>query len=151
VRDRFATLAVAVVIVHLAFNVAHGWAHLVLPVPTSPAQNAFIIPVIGIAPLGAAALVLRGRARAGAWLLAVSMLGSLAFGVIYHYVVDSPDHVAHVRDGAAGAVFRASSLGLALTELAGVLVGGRGVIRAGLLRVRAARVRREAPRREVAP
>jgi hypothetical protein len=40
VRTRFVTLAIAVVLVHLAANLAHGWAHLTIPVPNTPAQRA---------------------------------------------------------------------------------------------------------------
>ena len=129
-RTRFVTLALAVVLIHLAVNRAHGWAHLTKPVPNTPAQNAFIIPVIGIAPLVAAWLVLTGRITAGAWLLALSMLGAFLFGVAYHYVIQSPDHVSHVPGGTAGSVFRASALGLAVVELAGFVVGAFGVGRA---------------------
>ena len=129
-RTRFATLVVIVVLVHLAVNLAHGWAHLTIPVPNTPAQNAFIIPVIGIAPLVAAWLVVKGRISAGAFLLALSMLGSFLFGVAYHYVIQSPDHVAHVPAGDAASVFRGSALALAVVEAAGFLIGALGVIRA---------------------
>ena len=128
-RNRFARLAVAVVLVHLAVNVAHGWAHMTIPVPNTPAQSAFIILVIGLAPLIAGWLVIRGRVAAGAALLALSMLGSCLFGVAYHYVIQSPDHVTHVPAGTAGSVFRASALGLAVVELAGFAIGALGFVR----------------------
>jgi hypothetical protein len=111
-RSRLAPLAAVVVLVHLAVSLGHGWAHATIPVRNTPAQNTFILVVITIAPLLAGWLVLRERAAAGAALLAVSMLGSFAFGVAYHYVVQSPDHVALVPAGGAGSVFRATALAL---------------------------------------
>jgi hypothetical protein len=40
VRTRFGTLTVAIVLVHLAVNLAHGWAHLTIPMRNTLAQNA---------------------------------------------------------------------------------------------------------------
>lgn len=62
--------------------------------------------------------------RAGAWLLLASMLGSFAFGLYYHFVADTIDHVAHVaRIGPAfwSAMFRLTACLLAVSELAGKL------------------------------
>ena len=128
-RSRLAPLAAVVVLVHLAVSLGHGWAHATIPVRNSPAQNVFILVVITIAPLLAAWLVMRGRAAGGAALLALSMLGSLVFGVAYHYVIQSPDHVAHVPAGDAGSVFRATALALAVVELAGLWIGALGFMR----------------------
>jgi hypothetical protein len=51
------------------------------------------------------------------------MAGSLIFGVAYHYVVISPDHVSHIPPGDAQGLFRTTALLLVLTELFGVVVG----------------------------
>jgi hypothetical protein len=50
------------------------------------------------------------------------MLGSLIFGICYHYVVISPDHVAHLPPGEARGVFRITALLLVITETVGVAV-----------------------------
>jgi hypothetical protein len=55
------------------------------------------------------------------------MAGSLIFGVIYHYVIVSPDHVSHLPPGAAQGVFRLTALLLVLTELFGLVVGLLGL------------------------
>ena len=129
-RSRFVALTVAVVLVHLAVSLGHGWAHVNIPVPSTPAQNVFILVVITIAPLVAMWLALNRRTGAGAAVLALSMLGSFLFGVAYHYVIRSPDHVSHVPPGVAGSLFRATALALAIVELAGFLVGVLGFMRA---------------------
>jgi hypothetical protein len=57
-------------------------------------------------------------------LLLASMLGSLIFGACYHYVVISPDHVAHLPAGDARGLFRITALLLLLTEALAVAVAG---------------------------
>jgi hypothetical protein len=55
------------------------------------------------------------------------MLGSLVFGAVYHYVIISNDHVAHLPPGEARGLFRTTALLLAITEVFGVIVGAIGV------------------------
>ena len=80
---------------HFLTVVAHSVAHEVLPVKATTAQLAFIVPVIVVAPV-VAGLMLSRLTKAGAVLLLFSMLGSLAFGLYYHFVADTIDHVSHV-------------------------------------------------------
>jgi hypothetical protein len=54
--------------------------------------------------------------------LLVSMLGSLIFGICYHYIIISPDHVAHLPPGEARFTFRITALLLVIIETIGVLV-----------------------------
>ncbi|HEX3252477.1 MAG TPA: hypothetical protein VHS05_23770 [Pyrinomonadaceae bacterium] len=118
-----------VVLAHLAVNILHGQAHTRLGVGLSAWQQAYVIAVILLAPLVALALVFTRYARTGLWLLLASMLGSLIFGACYHYVVISPDHVAHLPAGAARGLFRITALLLLLTEALGVAVAGTGLRR----------------------
>ena len=85
-------------------------------------QQLYVILVILLAPLVALVLSFTRYLRAGLWLLLVSMLGSLIFGACYHYVIISPDHVAHLPPGAAQGVFRTTALLLLVTEALGVAV-----------------------------
>ena len=120
-------LALSVVAIHFAVVVLHSIAHEVLPVKASPAQLAFIIPVIIVAPV-IAGIVLPKFQRAGTILLTASMLGSLIFGVYYHFVADTIDHVAHVaflQPVFWSQMFQLTSYLLALTEMSGT---GLGVI-----------------------
>ncbi|MFQ5526344.1 MAG: hypothetical protein ACE5GX_08800, partial [Thermoanaerobaculia bacterium] len=51
------------------------------------------------------------------------LLGSLAFGVYYHYVNISPDHVAHLPPGDAQGLFRWTALALPAVEACAAAVG----------------------------
>jgi hypothetical protein len=73
----------------------HSVAHEVLGVKANAAQLSFIIPVIIIAP-PVAGFMLPKFKKAGALLLTFSMLGSFLFGLYYHFVAITIDHVAHV-------------------------------------------------------
>jgi len=115
------------VLVHLVVNVAHGRAHGELGVGLSAFQNIYVITVILIAPLIAMLLLWTRYARLGLLVLVISMAGSLILGVIYHYVVVSPDHVSHLPPGDAQGVFRITALFLVLTELFGVIAGLLGL------------------------
>jgi ACR3 family arsenite efflux pump ArsB len=82
-----------------------------------------VLTVIVIAPLIAMLLIWTRLARAGLVLLVISMTGSLIFGVVYHYIVISSDHVSHLPPGDAQGLFRTTALLLVLTELAGIGAG----------------------------
>src|ERR1043165_9661672 len=45
------------------------------------------------------------------------MLGALIFGACYHYLIISPDHVAHLPPGDARSLFRTTALLLEITEI----------------------------------
>ena len=113
---------VLVVLVHLLINVAHGHAHARLGVGLSTWQNLYVFTVILIAPLVALVLSFTRLARAGAWLLLASMLSSLIFGAVYHYVIISTDNVAHLPPGSARDLFRITAMLLVITEVFGVIV-----------------------------
>lgn len=80
---------------NFAVVILHSVAHEILGVKASAAQLSFIIPVIIVAP-PVAGFMLPKFKRAGAVLLAFSMLGSFLFGLYYHFVASTIDHVAHV-------------------------------------------------------
>lgn len=111
---------------HLLTVVLHSVAHEVLNVKASAAQLAFIIPAIFVAPVVSGFMIPR-FGKAGAALLLASMLGSFAFGLYYHFVADTIDHVAHVarlRPEFWSATFQVTAYLLALSEAAGALVAG---------------------------
>ncbi|HEX6534139.1 MAG TPA: hypothetical protein VF041_06055 [Gemmatimonadaceae bacterium] len=120
---------------HLAVTLWHGGAHRELAVALSPARTAFVLLVIIVAPVAAAVLVWTRWAVAGVWVFFLSMLGALIFGVHHHYVLVSPDNVAHLPPGAteAHSAFIASAATLAVLELASTLYGA---LRLGLLSAR---------------
>ena len=110
------------VIAHLIVVLLHGQAHTRLGVGLSNWQQSYVLAVIVLAPLVALALSFTRYAGAGLWLLLVSRLGSLIFGACYHYIIISPDHVAHLPAGEAHGLFRVTAVLLLITETFGVVV-----------------------------
>jgi hypothetical protein len=113
------------VAIHLAAALWHGNAHTTLDVALSPWQNAFVFLVILIAPIVAAALVWTRYGAIGVWMFFLSMVGALVFGAYYHYVLVSPDNIAHLpsHGAEAHATFIASAGTLAVLELTSSLYG----------------------------
>ena len=125
-------MSLALVGFHFLALVAHSVAHEVLPVKATPAQLAFVVPVIIIAPVVAGLMLLKFR-KAGAALLLASMVGSFVFGLYYHFVADTIDHVAHVarlEPAFWSATFRVTAYLLAASEVAGAAAAA-GVLLAG--------------------
>ena len=58
-----------------------------------------------------------------------SMFGSLAFGFVHHYVVQSPDRVSHVAADGWGMLFKVTAVLLAASEVFGCWVGALGWMR----------------------
>jgi hypothetical protein len=108
------TWLMATVVAHLVVSMVHGVAHTQAHVPLSLAANLFVYIVILAAPLVGLALAWR-TARLGGWVIALSMAGALVFGVVNHFLLASPDHVAHV-DPQWRPLFTASAVLLAVTE-----------------------------------
>jgi hypothetical protein len=112
-----------VVLAHLIISIAHGNAHAGAQVPLTPAANLFVFIVIVAGPLVGLAL-LWPAPRLGSWIIALTMAGSLVFGVVNHFVLSSPDHVSHVAEAWRG-LFTATAVLLALTEGLGTVLALR--------------------------
>lgn len=114
----------AVVLAHLVISFIHGSAHAQAQVPLSFAGNLFVYIVILAGPLIGLAITLPGLSRSnavvktGSWVIAVTMFGSLVFGLVNHFVLSSPDHVAHV-DPQWRMLFGTTAVLLAITEALG--------------------------------
>jgi hypothetical protein len=127
-NNHFRTLkltALGVVVIHFVVVLVHSIAHEKLPVKATPAQLTFIIPVIVVAPVLAGLLLLKFE-KAGTILLTASMLGSLVFGVYYHFIAHTIDHVAHVarmQPLYLSQMFTVTAYLLAISEAAGTAVG----------------------------
>ena len=121
-NNSWRTLAVVVVAGHLLVSLLHGYAHNDLGVRLSVAQTVFVLVVITAAPIVAALLVWTRFVRFGFLLLLGSMAGALLFGVYYHYIEISPDHVSHLPPGDTQSLFRVTALLLAISELCGLIV-----------------------------
>ena len=118
-------VAIGLVAIHFVVVVLHSFAHQLLSVNASPAQLAFIIPVIVVAPVVSGVMLPRFE-KFGTVLLTVSMIGSFIFGVYYHLIADTIDHVAHVAQLEPhrwSQMFVATSYLLAISEALGAVVG----------------------------
>lgn len=113
----------AAVLLHAAVASWHGAAHMQVPVPLTTLQTAFVAIVITLAPLVGMAMLWTSRRREGAIVIALSMLGSLVFGVVNHFVLQSPDNVMEVPEHAWRHSFVLSAALVAVTETAGAVLG----------------------------
>lgn len=111
-------IALALVVAHALVLLGHDAAHSDLAVHLKLWQTIFAYSVIVAAPIAAVTLVFTRHARLGFGLLAVSMLGSLLFGVYHHYILVSLDHVAHLPAGESQGLFRLTAAVMAVVELA---------------------------------
>jgi hypothetical protein len=111
------------VLAHLIVAVVHGTAHARAEVTLSGAANLFVYVVILAGPLIGLALLWFDE-RIGSALIATTMIGSLLFGVVNHFMVASPDHVAHV-DPEWRTLFATTAVLLAVTEAAGAAIALR--------------------------
>jgi hypothetical protein len=113
------------VAIHLGINLWHGGGHTELAIGLPPIKTAFVVAVILVAPIVSGVLVWTRFVSPALWLFAGSMAAGLVFGVYHHYVLVSPDNIAHLPDGeaAAQAGFIASAGVLALLELVCALYG----------------------------
>src|SRR6516225_10088736 len=85
----------AAVLAHLVISMVHGAAHSGANVPLSLPATLFVFLVILAGPVAGLALSWRAE-RLGSAIVALTMAGSLVFGVVNHFLLESPDHVGHV-------------------------------------------------------
>ena len=88
--------------------------------PTPPANA----NSIDWGPLVALWMVWTGRPF-GPELYLLTMAGSLVFGLVNHFVIESPDHVSHITSATWRLPFQLSAAALAVLEAAGTLLGIR--------------------------
>lgn len=116
-----------IVILHALIVILHGFAHEMIPVPISSLQRWFVGSVIVVAPIVAMILLWTPFLQLGSWLLLGSMAGSLLFGVYYHFILVSPDHVSQVLFTGWGIVFHITAILLFITEGIGCVMGAWSV------------------------
>jgi hypothetical protein len=121
-----------IVLVNLPINIVHGVAHLELHIDLSAAEKLFVAVVILAGPLLAMALLWTPWQRLGLGLLALTMAGSLAFGLYHHFVAMGPDHVGAQVSGFWGTTFVITACLLFLAEAVGTYIGVRYLYRAGV-------------------
>ena len=113
----------ATVLVHLLVSMIHGAAHAGASVPMSQAANLFVFVVILAGPLIGLGLSFRTRLYGGV-VVALTMAASLVFGVVNHFLIDSPDHISHIATPWSS-LFATTAVLLAITELLGLAIALR--------------------------
>jgi hypothetical protein len=111
------------VFVHLLVSIIHGAAHAAASVPLSQRANLFVFVVILAGPLVGLGISLWTE-HYGAVIVALTMAASLIFGVVNHFVLDSPDHVSHVATQWR-TLFATTAVLLAISELLGLAIAVR--------------------------
>ena len=124
----FGLALTAIVVVHLAISIVHGQAHAGADVPLSSAAAAFVYIIILAGPILGLA-VFCWRPHLGAWIVALSMSGALIFGLVNHFIIAGPDHVAHVA-AEWRTLFGVTAALLVASEAAGVAIAIRSALRA---------------------
>jgi len=112
----------ALVGLHYLVNLAHGVAHGGVPVPLTPFQTAFVVIVVGFGPLVGVWLSRSDRPTLAWGSLAAVLAAGFVFGVAFHYVIASPDHVANVPAGSWKLPFEGTAALVALVDGGGALV-----------------------------
>lgn len=116
-------ILLAAVAVHFFIAGWHGLTHEMVPVPLSGPQTAFVALVIVLAPLVGAGMTFSRFKVQGAALVFVSMLASFLFGLVYHFLFHSPDHISAVPAGGWGMAFVTSAILVCISEAVGTVVG----------------------------
>jgi hypothetical protein len=108
----------AVVLVHLIVSMVHGAVHSGAHVLLSRSATLFVYIVILAGPLVGVALSWRYE-RLGNLVVGLTLAGSLIFGLVNHFVLESPDLVSRV-DAQWRTLFGTTAALLAMTELLGL-------------------------------
>lgn len=114
-----------VVVAHLLIGVGHSVAHLGAGVALTAAQQVFVAVVIAAAPFYGIYLHYRRGGTIGAIVLTVAMAASLIFGLVFHFVADTPDNIGHVHSASVGGwapAFHTSAYAVLAVEVLGTLL-----------------------------
>ena len=106
------------VLLHLVVVSVHGFSHHRLGVDLEIWQQVFVGTVILAGPLAALAVSCISRLRLGTILLAISMAGSSAFGICYHFFLSTPDNIFLSATVGRGHWFAITAVLLSIIETA---------------------------------
>lgn len=104
------------VLLHLVVVSLHGFSHHRLGVDLETWQQGFVGTMILAGPLAALAVLWILRPRLGTILLTISMAGSSAFGICYHFLLSSPDNIFFQQPSVWGHWFTITAVLLAIIE-----------------------------------
>jgi hypothetical protein len=127
--------AILVVLAHIIITGVHGFTHQQLGVSLSDFQYAYVFLATVAAPIAAAIMLFLNKPKkiqlVGAWLLFVSMLGSLLFGLAYHAMLPGSDNIFSVMHDPSwdSVVFTSTAILLGIVDAVGTGVGARATHR----------------------
>lgn len=110
---------------HFFIASAHGTTHLTLGVPLAVWQMSFIGIVIVALPVVGLMIMLNQDRKLGAAIITVAMFASLAFGVLFHFVLNTPDNICGLAQTMWTPPFVATAILVMLSEIAGTVLGFR--------------------------
>ncbi len=120
-RGKLRLFMSGLVLLHLIVVSLHGVAHQHMHIGLERWQRVFVGSVIVGGPLVALGVLWIARAAVGTLLLAISMAGSSAFGVCYHFFISSPDNIFLVQQSGWGFWFSVTAVLLAIIETIGFI------------------------------
>ena len=97
-----AILIAVLVIVHHIVAFIHGEAHNELAIMLSMFQQSIIFVVITALPVIGVILLWTPYRIIGLYSIIIGMVVGLVFGIYYHYLFVSPDHISHLPKGPTG-------------------------------------------------
>jgi len=92
-------------IFHHVVAILHGGVHTEIPVILTSFQNLFVTIVMMLLPIMAVTLTWTRYSKIGLLLLAICMFSSLLFDIYYHYILVSPDNIAHLPIAPANVIY----------------------------------------------
>jgi hypothetical protein len=125
--------AILVVLLHIVINGIHGIAHQQLGVSISDFQSAYVLLVTLLAPIAAVIMLLflnKPKIQlGGAWLLLLSMLASLLFGIVFHIIIASSDNIFTVMQNPSlySVAFTSTAILLLIVEGVGTWIGAKAI------------------------
>ncbi len=108
----------AFVLLHLVVASLHGFAHHRLRVDLETWQKVFVGTMIVAGPPAGLVVLWTFRPRLGTVLLVISMGGSAAFGIWYHFLLPTPDNIFLLPQPGCGHWFTITAGLLAIIETA---------------------------------
>jgi formate/nitrite transporter FocA (FNT family) len=120
---RSAAIATGIILLNLLVAFVHGQAHQELDVQLSSWQLVYVAATNIIGPILALILYWTPFRRVAALLLFVSMLATLLFGITFHFIFTSNDHIAHLPEGHGQPLFIATALLLVPAQALGAIFG----------------------------
>jgi len=117
--EKVSRYGTAFVVIHGLVSLLHEIAHRMLPVTLPLFKYILAYTFFGVLPLIALALLWTSYGRAGLWVLLVSMIASLIFGGVHHFILHSSDHILAAPHGAWLPVFQATAVVMLMLEAFG--------------------------------